>query len=697
MESLVRGVQARDPRECDVPNLIRTFYHHAGWTQLVALEFEAWQARGVVLGITSHLTPLKALGWLVAPALASGCTVVLKPSRQAAPVALLLAEICLDAGLPLGVLNVVVGGSKVAQSLVAHPLVDKVVFLGTTAIGRCVRQETAGTGKSLTLVMSSRTPMIVLESADLDSACEALIESAWYNQGQVPWAVTDVYVQQSVFKVFSEKLKMQMNRLRVGHNFDKMADTGYTCDVVTSEAVRDLVSNRRSSGSEVLTILHAAVPSSCRYLVPAVVVNATNESNVLLDDDWPMPVVMLNPFRTAKEVTSLANNSKYSLASSIWTQDFSLAEEIAQNLKVGTVWINCVNKFDAGVPFGASRQSGVGRIGGREGMLEYLVLKSHGASRGQVEGVAPSTRALPLAEGGSSGGQATRGMVDRTYKLYYGGANKRPDGNSTIIVGDHQGQPYALVPDGNRKDIRNAVEAAHKAQPGWSRSGAHFRAQVLFYFAENLDLRKEEFSKELTRLVGLSEKAAIKELNQCVECLFFWASVCDKCPIPQCQLPPLVESKVSVSISYDPRGVIGVLSPASCTSPLLTPLSIIAPAIALGNAVVVVPDMGCPLPMFWLCQVADTSDLPAGVINVISGASDSLGAILANHHDVDSLWCSDTKDLMQVFESSSCWSMKQVWRVAEDWSQSKAYHTEFFLNSTLSKAIWKPVGGIFGN
>ncbi|XP_046394516.1 aldehyde dehydrogenase family 16 member A1-like isoform X2 [Ischnura elegans] len=694
MEACSRAIQFRDPKECDVPALICTLYHHAGWAQLLESEFEGWRARGVVVGITSRETPLQALGWLIAPALAVGCTVVLKPSRQAAPVALLLAEMCMEAGLPPGVLNVVTGDSTVGSALATHSLVDKVTFFGSTTVGRCIRQQTAQLGRSITLVLSSRTPMIVLESADLDAACEAAIESAWYNQGQVPWAVTDLLVQQSVIHVFVEKLSVRMSRLRVGSHLDKMADVGHTCRKQASEAVRMCVDKSRSDGARVLSIPDSRrPPSPCPYLIPAVVVGASAESSALLDDDWPLPCVMLNAFRTAKEAVALANNSKYSLASSIWAQDSSLAEQVAQGLQVGTVWINCVNKFDAGVPWGPSRQSGIGRIGGREGLLEYLTISPQQGTRGS------EASSAQWASGGvvTSWSGEEEGRVDRTFKLYYGGGSVRPEGGSSVIMRDHKGEPYALVPDGSRKDIRNAVEAARKAQPGWWKSGAHLRAQILFYFAENLELRKTEFAKELTRLLGVAEAEALDEVAHSVECLSFWASACDKGWSGARWAP---DASWSVGVAHEARGVIGVLCPPS--APLLNPLTLMAPAIALGNAVVVVPHPSCPLPLLSLCQVASTSDLPAGVLNVISGNVETLGATLASHHDVSAIWCPGSA--LPLCESLACPSMKPVWGCdSAQWtsgtsgSERRRYYTEIFLNATLSKAVWIPVGGMFGN
>ncbi|KAG8224949.1 hypothetical protein J437_LFUL006449 [Ladona fulva] len=696
MEALVRGVQARDPREWDVPGMVRMFYHHAGWAQTIDSEFDGWTAGGIVIGITSRTTPLQALSWIVAPALACGCTVILKPSQHAAPVALLLAELCSQAGLPDGVLSVITGKEDLVQLLAENRFVQKVTYFGSTERGRIVSQ-TSGHGKSVTLLMSSRTPMIVLESADLDSACEAVVESAWFNQGQVPWAVTDIYVQQSVYKSFTEKMEVIMKKLRLGNAFDKMADVGCPCEVQIADDVQNLINKMKKEGSRVSE--DGRPPG--KFIVPAVVVGGTDpDTYVLKEDIWPLPVVMLNSFRTAKEAVSLANNSRYSVAASVWGQDFSLAEEIADQLKVGTVWINCVNKFDAAIPFGASRQSGYGRIGGKEGILEYLVPKS-------VSGVSSD---LEIPEGGEVPDKKSEVFsdsdalpkIDRTYKLFYGGAHKRPDGNTSILVNDHLGKPYALVANGNRKDVRNAVEAAQKAQPGWKKSGPHLRAQILYYFAENLGLRQKEFTIELSRILGYTEEEANEEILQCIECLFYWAGVTDKNPISSSQPPPLPESKVNVIVNHEPVGVIGVVCPSTST-PLLTCVSILAPAIALGNAVVMIPSQNCPLPALWLCQVADTSDLPGGVLNIIStGDTKTLGTVLARHHDVNALWLSHTENkLCNELEHASK-SMKPIWfwrnEVDIGWEvPRKVYHTEFYLRSTLSKAIWKPIGGMFGN
>src|SRR6266699_1945165 len=603
LESLDNGKPIRETRDIDIPLVARHFYYYAGWAQLMESQLTDYQPVGVVGQIIPWNFPLLMLAWKIAPALAMGNTVVLKPARYTSLTALKFAEIMQEIGLPPGVVNILTGeASQVGEALVRHPDVQKIAFTGSTEVGRIIRKATAGTGKKLTLELGGKSPFIVFDDADLDSVVEGVVDAIWFNQGQVCCAGSRLLVHEGIADRLTQKLRARMEKLRVGSPLDKAVDMGAIVAPVQLERIRGLVEKGVEEGAKMWQPSWACPTAG--YFYPPTLFTDVSPAATIAQIEIFGPVLVSMTFRTPKEAVELANNTPYGLAASLWSENINLALDVAPKLKAGVVWINCTNLFDAASGFGGYRESGFGREGGREGMYEYLKPGwEHGA--GSTEQVAPLRQAVPRPE--STAPSSVLPAIDRTYKLFIAGKQARPDqGYSRKIVAP-DGRVLGEVAEGNRKDVRNAVEAAHAAA-GWGRSSGHLRAQILYFIAENLATRGPEFAAR----VGQAE------VDASVSRLFTYAAWADKWDGAVHQTPI---RGVTLAMN-EPVGVLGIAAPDDF--PLLGFVSLLAPAIAVGNTVIVVPSEPNPIAAAEFYTVLETSDVPAGVINVITGAKDAL-------------------------------------------------------------------------
>ncbi|XP_023342283.1 putative aldehyde dehydrogenase DhaS isoform X7 [Eurytemora carolleeae] len=553
VEALDNGKSIRETRDADIPVVIRHLYYYAGWAQMMEETLPGWESVGVIGAIVPWNFPLMLLTWKVAPALAMGNTVLLKPATYTRLSALLFAEICAEAGLPAGVFNVVTGGGAMGQLLAEHSLVDKVAFTGSTEIGKVLRMAIAGTGKKISLELGGKSPVVVYHNADLDSAVESVVDAIWFNQGQVCSAGSKLLVQEPVFDVFISKLKTRLSKFRIGNSMDKTVDMAAIVDESQRKSIAEYVEDARLEGADVF---QTEAPPGCFY-PPTLITGVNSASRVVMEEIFG-PVLVALPFRTAKEAIALANNTLYGLGASVHSDQLTLALETAKHIQAGAVWINCHNQFDAAAGFGGFKQSGFGRDGGREGLFEYA--KPAWVS---CEVVAkPDVDFKKFGSSDDAAGPAITGInaaganspVDRTYKLYYGGAQKRPDGNYSRIIRSPAGAVLAQVGESNRKDVRNAVEAAKKAQPGWAKKTPFNRQQILYYIAENLEIRKAEFVTGLIEMTGVSLEAATKEVERSIERLFYWAGYADKYG-GTVQETQLYGSVIKI---HEPLGVIGI-------------------------------------------------------------------------------------------------------------------------------------------
>src|SRR5579859_10466 len=680
LETLDNGKPIRESRDLDVPLVARHFAYHAGWAQLMADQLPGYAPIGVVGQIIPWNFPLLMLAWKVAPALAMGNTVILKPAEFTPLTALLFAEICQAVGLPPGVVNVVTGDGDTGALLVSHPDVDKIAFTGSTEVGRIIRQVTAGSGKRLSLELGGKSPFVVFDDADLDGAVEGLVDAIWFNQGQVCCAGSRLLVQESIERAFLDKVRTRMSKLRVGDPLDKSIDIGAIIAPSQLERITRLVEDGRAAGAEVWQPADACPTDGWFY--PATLVTAVGPASELAQVEVFGPVLVAMPFRTPGEAVALANNTRYGLAASVWTQDIDQALDVARGIQAGTVWINSTNLFDASSGFGGYHESGFGREGGREGLFEYVQRVPTGASR--VEAKKPRAN-----------GTAARGVlqaessppIDRTPKQYIAGKQARPDSGYSRLVYSTGGEVVGEVGDGNRKDIRNAVEAARAAAGGWAASTGYNRAQILYYVAENLSARSSEFARRLVVMTGTDTGLAEREVEAAVERLFTFAAWADKFE-GAVHAPPMRGAALAIP---EPMGVMGVACPAE--QPLLGLIGLVAPAVSMGNTVVVVPSERYPLSATDLYQVLDTSDVPAGVVNIVTGARDALCQVLADHEDVDALWYVGSPEGRRTVEAASAGNMKRTWTWLESDFAIEALGTEELLRgATQVKNIWIPYG-----
>ena len=682
LESLDNGKPIRESRDLDIPLVARHFAYHAGWAQLMSTELPDYVPLGVVGQIIPWNFPLLMLAWKVAPAVALGNTVVLKPAEYTPLTALLFAEICQSVGLPPGVFNVVTGDGDTGAALVEHAGVDKIAFTGSTEVGRLIRAATAGSEKRLSLELGGKSPFIVFDDADLDGAVEGLVDAIWFNQGQVCCAGSRLLVQESIEQSFLARVRRRMAGLRVGDPLDKAIDIGAIVAPAQLSRITSLVDAGKAAGVSVWQPPEACPTEGWFY--PPTLITGVGPASELAQVEIFGPVLVSMTFRTPGEAVALANNTRYGLAASIWTQDIDTGLDVARGIQAGTVWINSTNLFDASSGFGGYRESGFGREGGREGLMEYVRTNrahaatplpppssvrpgpSHEASR-EIE-TSHEIEKSHEVETSREVGISAIPPIDRTPKLYIGGKQVRPDsGYSRFVEGGEVG-------DGNRKDIRNAVEAAHAALPGWSQASAYNRAQVIYYIAENLSARAQEFAL----------RVGADEVQKSIDALFTWAAHADKFE-GRVHLPPFRGAAIAM---HEPIGVVGVACPAQL--PLLGFVQLVGPLISMGNTLVVIPSEANPLAATDLYQVLDTSDVPAGTVNIVTGARDPLAQVLAEHDDVDAVWYVGTAQGRRAVEAASAGNMKRTWcQLENDFGVDQH---EALREAVQVKNIWIPYG-----
>ncbi len=632
--------------------------------------------------------------WKVAPALAAGNTVVIKPAKYTPLTALAFAELAMEVDLPPGVLNVLTCDAKTGQALIEHPGIDKVAFTGSTEVGRIIRKATANSTKKLSLELGGKSPFVVFDDADLDSAVEGLVDAIWFNQGQVCCAGSRLLVQERVAETLYTKVRARMESLRVGPPLDKAIDIGAIVSPVQLESIRKMVDAGVAEGARCWQPSNPMPEKGCFF--PPTLLTDVHPGSTVVQEEIFGPVLVAMTFRTPAEAAELANNTIYGLAASIWSENINVALDLASQVKAGVVWVNCTNQFDAACGFGGYRESGYGREGGREGMLEYLTPKwLHSLPAAPAKATspnAPEIDALDEDEGSTPAAATASSNIDRTVKQYIGGKQARPDSGYSFPVygrkeGGRDGELLGEAPLGNRKDIRNAVEAARNAS-GWARTSAHNRAQILYFIAENMIQRRDEIAHRLARAVG-EEQAAV-EVDLSIERIFTYAAWADK-------YDGLVHNPPGRNIAIamnEAVGAIGILAPSE--APLLGLLSLVLPAIAVGNTVVAVPSDRYPLIIGDLYQLIDTSDVPAGVVNLVAGRPVELAKTLAEHDGIEAIWCFRSNEEADFVRAASIGNMKQVWTNdghEYDWFNPAQAEGRWFLqHATQVKNVWVPYG-----
>jgi aldehyde dehydrogenase (NAD+) len=657
MESLDNGKPIRESRDIDIPLAIRHFYHHAGHAQLMPTALADRVALGVCGQIIPWNFPLLMLAWKIAPALAMGNTVVLKPAEYTPMTAMLFADICAQAGVPPGVVNIITGDGSTGEALTASN-VDKIAFTGSTAVGRRIQNATATSSKSLTLELGGKSPYIVFDDADIDSAIEGLVDAIWFNQGQVCCAGSRLLVHEAIADDFHHRLKARMDKLRIGDPLDKSIDVGAIVDPIQLAQIQRLV-----AANDAGETYHAntPVPEGCFY--PPTLITGLHAADTLMQEEIFGPVLVSTTFRTQAEAIEIANNTKYGLAATIWTENINLALDIAPKLVAGVVWVNATNLFDAAAGFGGLRESGFGREGGWEGLQAYSK---------------PATAIAPPTSIAAFSGQGTTGeTVDRTAKLYIGGKQTRPDSGYSQAVFSAKGLLLGHAPIASRKDIRNAIQA--QAACGWGKISGHLRAQILYYIAENLTAQATGFAARLDAMTGTTTGAS--EVDAAVDILFTYAAWADKFEGRAKSVPI---RGVALAMR-EPVGRIAALCPDA--APLLGLVMPMAAALSTGNTITLCASQPFPLAATDFYHIIEASDVPAGAVNILTGSQADLAPHLGAHMDIDSVWCLSGEGATQAVKAKASSNIKRVWTGAapED-------HLSWLDAGTEIKTIWIPYG-----
>jgi aldehyde dehydrogenase (NAD+) len=371
-ETLNNGKPIKETRDFDVPTAISWFFYYAGWAD--KLEYAGLGANPKALGVAAQIIPwnfpLMMLAWKIAPALAAGNTVVLKPAESTPLTAMLFAEICQQAGLPEGVVNIVTGFGDTGAALVEHADVNKVAFTGSTEVGKLIAKQVAGTKKKVTLELGGKAANIVFDDGPIDQAVEGVVNGIFFNQGHVCCAGSRLLIQENIHDEFMKKLKRRMDTLIIGDPLDKNTDVGAINSKAQLDKIHSLVKQGVKEGGE-LWQPNCKLPKNGFWYVPAIIDNVSPANTVAREEIFG-PVLSVITFRTPAEAVAKANNTEYGLSAGIWTEKGSKMLKLADQLNAGVIWSNTFNQFDPTSPFGGFKESGYGREGGRQGLIAYL-------------------------------------------------------------------------------------------------------------------------------------------------------------------------------------------------------------------------------------------------------------------------------------------------------------------------------------
>jgi aldehyde dehydrogenase (NAD+) len=375
LESLNGGKPIRESRDVDLPLSAAHFFYYAGWADKLEYAFPNRRAKpvGVAGQIIPWNFPLLMLAWKVAPALAAGNTVVLKPAETTPLSALLFADVLRQAEIPAGVVNIVTGDGRTGAELVKHEDVDKIAFTGSTEVGKAIQRELAGSDKKLTLELGGKAANIIFDDAALDQAVEGIVNGIYFNQGHVCCAGSRLLVQESIYEPVIEKLKHRLTTLRVGDPLDKNTDVGAINSEQQLEKIKELVASGEEEGAEIYQP-PCRLPEKGYWFVPTVFTNVAQSYRIAQEEIFG-PVLSVLTFRTPDEAIEKANNTPYGLSAGVWTEKGSRILSMAQRLRAGVIWANTYNRFDPTSPFGGYKESGFGREGGLHGLEPYLELQ----------------------------------------------------------------------------------------------------------------------------------------------------------------------------------------------------------------------------------------------------------------------------------------------------------------------------------
>ncbi len=690
VETLNNGKPIKESRDVDVPTASAHFFHHAGWAD--KLGFAGYGPVVRPLGVAGQVIPwnfpLLMAAWKIAPALAAGNTVVIKPAETTPLSILVLAEIIADADLPPGVVNIVTGAGDIGAALVNHPGIDKVAFTGSTEVGRQIQASLAGTGRKITLELGGKAANIIFDDAPIDQAVEGIVNGIFFNQGHVCCAGSRLLVQESVADEVIGKLRARIATLRVGDPMDKNTDIGAINSATQLSTIRSLTEAGDAEGA-VRWTSPCPLPDRGFYFAPTVFTNVSQSMRIAREEIFG-PVLSVLTFRTPDEAVTKANNTPYGLSAGVWTEKGSRILGMASALRAGVVWANTFNRFDPTAAFGGYKESGFGREGGRAGLAAYLDTDDEPRMLEAAESVPVDLLTGPddPAEAEPAAADVSdRVAVTKTYKLFIGGAFPRSESGRTYpATGGVGGSIRANVAQGSRKDARDAVVAARKAFGSWSRATAYNRGQVLYRVAEMLEGRRSEF----VDLLG-GGPANGRVVNAAIDRWVHHAGWTDKLAAAFGSANPVAGPFFSFS-TPEPTGVVAAVAPPE--DPLLGLVSVLAPIITSGNTCVLLASQTAPLAAVTLAEVLATSDLPGGVVNVLTGDPLEMAPHLAAHADVNALDLTGVAPAARVdLERAAAGTVKRVYSPGpQDFLRMPGTaRLRAFLEI---KTVWHPTGAL---
>ncbi|KAM6957463.1 aldehyde dehydrogenase family 16 member A1 [Aplochiton taeniatus] len=667
---------------CSASSLVRLAQYYGGWAQLRDTLLPEWTPLGVVAAVGSDDCSLYSLMLKVLPALAMGNSVVVVPGSGTALPTILLAQLFVEAGLPAGVLNVLTGNSvSLGVKVTQNSTISYVTYSGSKKDGEALCKATAGMGVpvSLSPSLGATCPFIIFESADIDSAVDGVIETAFKKKREMQWLLC---VQENVLDSVVSRLKLRM--------------TGMKSVPLLRDADRVLVDAAvMEAQHQGATLLQASAAPPSGGLYPPTVLCGVAPSSPCVVSPAPGPLLPLLTFRTPPEGVTLGNHSPHGQAASIWTEDLTLALEAAKSLSVGSVWVNSHSVSDPSLPVSGHKDSGTSTDGGLEGLYQFLRPSSS----------SPLPRPSPVSVDYATFGMSTAPAVipDGSnpasarpfYQQYVAGKPCKAESGGSVCVRAPGGDVLAYCPEGGRKDVRNAVEAAIKTQPGWAKKSPSARAQSLYSLAKGLEAKRRDMVQSINMQTGISLEEADREVNLSVARLCDWAARCDK---ERGGAPPVPQSGSALSVP-EALGVVGVVLPD--TKPLLSLVTLLGATIAMGNAAIMVPSEKYPLPALEFIQVLQSSDLPGGVVSILTGSRDQLTQALANHSVIKAIWYWGSPEGCQYLQYSCLNPLKTLWlhrqtegeeeEGGKEWTHPHpSILEEIWRNAVQWKSIWIP-------
>ncbi|XP_074164319.1 aldehyde dehydrogenase family 16 member A1 [Sminthopsis crassicaudata] len=682
LEAMASGRVVREVRDGDLPLAQQLLQYHACWAQTQEQALSGWEPVGVVAVILPPTFSFIEMMWRICPALAVGCTVVVFGS-PASLSALLVAQLSEEAGLPPGVFNVVMGAALLETMPSGLPGVAKVAFSGPVEEGKALRRALAGSCTDLSLSLGTESLLVVTDTADLDSAVEGVVDAVWSDRSQ---GGLRLLVQLSAYEELLWKLETRLRRVRQGRSLDWAVDMG-TRGASAWEKAQSYVQEAQSQGAQIFQ--DGSAPPQSPFFPPTLVLGLAPASPCA-QVEVPWPLVTIFPFRTAKEALAMGNGTPRGGSASVWSERLTLALDLAYKLLMGTVWINAHSLQDAAAPVGGCKENGSSWHGGPDGLYEYL----------RPVGAPPRPGACPEPLDYDNFGLSARPVLpsgdspackSAPYGVFVAGRFQNPSSRSSRPVLGSGGHVSAHVAEGGAKDVREAVEAAHKAAAAWASRVPGSRASTLWALADALSQRSQELEDQLVEVTGVDLADARTEVVLSVARLRAWGAQ--------------VHAQGAGLHSTGPHGpflrlrealgVVAIICPEE--QPLLAFVSLLAPALACGSAVIMVPSGACPLPALQLCQ--DMAGLlPPGLVNVLTGDRDHITRCLALHQDVPALWYFGSAQGSQFVEWASAGNLKAVWvngGRGRSWDrEGEGAAPELCLRAARTKALWLSLGDI---